>query len=101
MNRTNYSHGRQLRPEREPVEMSYTSDGIDALLELLVKADHHVVLATTLPMPLKPIHENLTDASRYLNHMRLYVTKKKPGARPGSTSLDARSGWEAGAITKN
>lgn len=72
MNRAAHAQGRKLRPLPELVEMiSDASNGLDALLELLTKAEHHVVFATTLRTLLEPIHKRLTDASGDLNDMRI------------------------------
>lgn len=72
MSRAAHAQGRELRPLPELVNMvSDASNGLDALLELLTKADHHVVFATTVRTLLEPIHKKLTDASCDLNDLRI------------------------------
>lgn len=67
-----HAQGRPLRPLPELVEMvSEASNSLDALLELLTKADHHVVFAVSVRTLLEPIHDKLTKASCDLNDMRL------------------------------
>lgn len=69
---TAHAQGRPLLPLPELVEM--VSDGcnsLDALLELLKKADHHTVYAVSVLTLLEPIHKKLLTASSDLNDMRL------------------------------
>lgn len=67
-----HAQGRVLRPLPELVDMvNEASCGLDALLELLTKADHHVVYAVSVRTLLEPIHAKLTTASSDLNDMRL------------------------------